>query len=227
MQVVALQIATMLDAEAAGHCGFVPTSAITPFPLHELACASVFSVTRTTTGELLYSVESFCRNSMSERSIIGSLEEAVEHAQVVLSFGGRRFDLPVLLTRAMLHEVHVPHLADMQNGKSPGRHCDLFEQVKQDADAVSLAQLCAPFSIPVAGASASILEYPTTGTDWAALEVRCTTNAVACWLAAQFCNKVQAPGSARASWRDLARWIGANAADYPALVPFADVPALT
>lgn len=223
MKTVTIDIETVLDEEAVERCGHTPSDEFTPFPLHTIVCASAFSVTGTVSGENLYALESFSKRTMSERGIIASVEEAVADANVVFTFNGIRFDLPVLATRAMVHEVHVPRLIELQNRSRVGRHIDLFEQVKRDAAPVSLRQLCAPFSIPVKQSPAACVADLAAAEDWTALERYCETDAVGCWLAAQFWNKVQEPGFARETWRDLAGWIAGHADEHPGLTPFAVV----
>ena len=224
MKVVSIDIETVLDEEAAERCGYTPTEEFAPFPLHRIVCASAFAVTGRISGERLYSLESFSLRNMSERAIIANVEEAISDANVVISFNGIRFDLPVLATRAMMHEVHVPNIVDLQNRSRIGRHTDLFEQVKRDAAPVSLRQICAPFAIPVKQTPDTSVGDLVAADDWSALERYCETDAVGCWLAAQFWNKVQEPGFARESWRDFARWIAANIDGHPGLASFVTVP---
>jgi predicted PolB exonuclease-like 3'-5' exonuclease len=224
MKIVSIDIETVLDEEAARRCGYEPSTEFAPFPLHSIVCASTFSVTGSAAEDQFYSVESFSKDTMSERGILLGVEEAIADATLVLTFNGFRFDLPVLLARAMLHEVHVPRLIDLQNRSRVGRHVDLLDQLKRDAAPVSLSQLCAPFSIPVKQVpSARVAELVASG-DWTSLELYCESDAVACWLASQFWNKVQDPGFARAAWRDFAAWINANASEQRGLMPFATVP---
>lgn len=224
MKTVTIDIETVLDEESAERCGYASSDEFTPFPLHKIVCASAFSVTGTISGENLYALESFSRRTMSERGIIASVEEAITDANVVFTFNGVRFDLPVLATRAMVHEVHVPRLIELQNRSRVGRHIDLFDQVTRDAAPVSLRQLCAPFAIPVKQTPAACVAELVTAEDWTALEHYCETDAVGCWLAAQFWNRVQEPGFARETWHDFAGWIAAHADEHPDLTPFAAVP---
>jgi predicted PolB exonuclease-like 3'-5' exonuclease len=221
MQVVSIDIETALDAKAVQRCGFTPSDEFAPFPLHEIVCASAFTVTRTRTGETLYAVESFSRGSMSERAIIASIEQAVVDATYVITYNGFAFDLPVLATRAMLHEVHVPRLVELRNRSRVGRHHDLFAEIKREAGPVSLRQLCAPFDIPVKPDLAARVSELVQAQEWRALEQYCETDAVACWLAFQFWERVGEPGLARAVWKEFAVWIKANHTNHPHLVAFA------
>jgi DNA polymerase elongation subunit (family B) len=223
MKIVSIDIETVLDEEAAERCGYTPSEDFAPFPLHAIVCASAFSVTGTASGDRLYAVESFSLGKMSERGIVASVEEAVGDADIVYSFNGSRFDLPVMAMRAMVHEVHVPRILDLQNRSRIGRHFDLLEQVKRDAAPISLRQLCAPFGIPSKQApSTRVAEHASAG-NWAAIEHYCEADAVACWLSAQVWSSAQEPGFARAAWRDFAKWVTANADEHPTLAPFANV----
>lgn len=224
MQVVAVDIETILDEEAAERCGYTASDEFAPFPLHKIVCASAFTVTDACAGGHLYALESYSRRTLSEAGIVASIEAAIADANVVLTYAGSRFDLPVLLTRAMVHEVHVPRLIDLQNKSRIGRHLDLLEQIKRDAAPVTLRQLCAAVSIPVKQSPAAKVSELVTEEDWLSLERYCESDAVGCWLASQFWNKVCEPGLAREMWRDFARWIAANADEHPGLAQFATVP---
>jgi hypothetical protein len=223
MRTVSIDIETVLDPEAAERCGYTPCDDFAPFPLHTIVCASAFSVTSMADGHCLYAIESFSLGNRSERSIIAGVEEAVSDANRVYTFNGCRFDLPVLVTRAAVHDVHVPRLIDLQNRSRVGRHLDLFDQIKRDAAPVSLSHLCAPFAIPAKQVPTARVSELAASQDWSALEQYCESDTVACWLAAQFWNGAQEPGFARQRWRDLARWINAHPDEHRGLSAFATV----
>lgn len=225
MQVVTIDIETILDEAAARRCGFEPSDEFAPFPLHEIVCASAFTVTITNTGETLYAIESYSRRSMSERAIIASVEQAVADATYVITYNGFGFDLPVLATRAMVHEVYVPRLLELRNRSRIGRHHDLFDQIKREAGPVSLSQICAPFRIPVKGSPASRVADLVGAGSWEELEGYCESDAVACWLAFQFRERVEQPGLARSIWHELACWIAAEPVQSLKLGSFTTVPA--
>jgi hypothetical protein len=224
MKTVSLDIETVLDEEAAARCSYVPSGNFAPFTLHQIACASALSVTRTPAGEMLYALESFSLSRMSERAIIASVEETIADANTVSTFNGCDFDLPVLGLRAMVHEVYAPKLVELQNRSRVGRHCDLLEEIRRCASPVSLAELCAPFAIPVKQAPGVRVAELVGYEDWATLEAYCETDAVACWLATQFWNNAMNPGDAREAWRRFADWAEANAAEHPSLAAFINVP---
>lgn len=224
MKTVTIDIETTLDEEAAARCGYVPSDEFAPFPLHTIVCASALAVIGTANGGRFYALESFSRGSMSERGIILSVETAVDDADVLLTFNGYQFDLPVLLARAALHELHVPRLLDMHNRSRVGKQLDLFDQLKRAAAPTSLAQICAPFGIPVKQEPASTVPELLAREDWAALERYCESDVVGCWLASLFWNKVHEPGFARAAWRDFAVWAAENTSEYPSLASFVTVP---
>ncbi|RST30109.1 hypothetical protein HMF7854_04185 [Sphingomonas ginkgonis] len=224
MKTVTIDIETALDEEAAARCGYVPSDEFAPFPLHQVVCASALAVLSKADGQRFYALESFSRGLVSERGIIMSLETAVDDADVLLTFNGYQFDLPVLLARAALHELHVPRLMDMHNRSMVGKHLDLFDQLKRAAAPTSLAQICAPFGIPVKQEPASTVSALVTREDWAALERYCETDVVGCWLASLFWNKVHEPGAARTAWREFASWAVERASEYPSVAAFATVP---
>lgn len=149
MKTVTIDIETTLDEAAAAQCGYVPSDQFAPFSLHQVVCASTLAVISKADGQRFYALESFSRGTTSERGIIISLETAVDDADVLLTFNGYQFDLPVLLAKAALHELHVPRLLGMHNRSRVGKHLDLFDQVKRTAAPTSLVQICAPFGIPV------------------------------------------------------------------------------
>lgn len=224
MKTVTIDIETILDEEAAARCGYVPSDEFAPFTLHQIVCASALAVIGTTQGEHLYALESFSRGSMSERGIILSLEAAVDDADVLLTFNGYQFDLPVLLVRAALHELHVPRLLDMHNRSRVGKHLDLFDQLRRAAGPTSLGQICAPFSIPVKQQPADAVPDFVAREDWTAVERYCESDVIGCWLASLFWNKIQEPGFARAAWREFAVWALEHANEYPSVAAFTAVP---
>jgi predicted PolB exonuclease-like 3'-5' exonuclease len=223
MQVVSIDIETILDEEAAQRCGFGSSDEFAPFPLHKIVCASAFTITRTRDGQSLYAIESYSRRTMSERAIVASVEQAVSDATYVITYNGFGFDLPVLATRAMVHEVYVPRLLDLRNRSRIGRHRDLFDEIKRDSGPVSLSQLCSPFSIPVKQSPGQRVSELAWAKEWLAIEQYCEADAVACWLAFQFWEGVEEPAHARAIWSDFAAWIEAGPARHPSLHAFARV----
>lgn len=224
MKTVTIDIETTLDEEAAARCGYVPSDEFAPFPLHAIVCASSLAVIRKADGERYYSLESASRGSTSERGIIMSLETAVDDADVVVTFNGYSFDLPVLLARAALHELHVPRLLDLHNRCRVGKHLDLFDQLKRGAMPTSLAQVCAPLAIPAKQESASTVAELVARKDWSALEGYCESDVVGCWLASIFWNSIHEPGAARAAWRQFASWAAEHSSEHPSVAAFVSVP---
>jgi predicted PolB exonuclease-like 3'-5' exonuclease len=95
VKIVSIDIETVLDEDAADRCGYVQSDEFAPFPLHSIVCASALSVIGNAKGEHFYALESFSRGSMSERGILMAIEAAVDDANVVLTFNGHTFDLPL------------------------------------------------------------------------------------------------------------------------------------
>ncbi|GLR48101.1 ribonuclease H-like domain-containing protein [Sphingomonas astaxanthinifaciens] len=224
MKTVTIDVETTLDEEAANRCSYVPTGDFAPFPLHQIVCASALVVIESPKGESFYALETFSRGSMSERGIILSLETVVDDADVVVSFNGYQFDLPVIRARAALYELHIPRLIETHNRSRVGKHLDLFDQLKRTASPAGLAQVCAPFGIPVKQESANTVADLVVRNDWAALEAYCESDVIGSWLASLFWNKVHEPGAAQTAWRAFASWAVEHASEYPSVAAFASVP---
>ena len=92
---------------------------------------------------VLNSVESLSASDYSEEKLIHEFWTRAERfAGTMVSFNGRRFDIPVLELAALRHGIAAPiHFADESPGRhrySPARHLDLFDYLT-NFGAVSLA----------------------------------------------------------------------------------------
>jgi predicted PolB exonuclease-like 3'-5' exonuclease len=81
---------------------------------------------------VLNSVESMSATDYSEEKLIREFWTRAERfAGTMVSFNGRRFDIPVLELAALRHGIAAPiHFADESPGRhrySPNRHLDLFD----------------------------------------------------------------------------------------------------
>lgn len=99
---VVLDIETVLDADAAARAGFTEADGFPPFPLHAIACVSLLIVQQDGMEAPSFSVASFSREQMSERAIIASVERVLSDSFEVITYNGRGFDVPVLMTRVGL-----------------------------------------------------------------------------------------------------------------------------
>lgn len=229
MRTVVIDIETISDRAAMERCGYIEDPEVfAPWPLHQLACASTLAVERIGMSDLDFDLRSYSLGQMTERGIVASVERAVEKADQVLSYNGRAFDIPVLLTRAVLTEEHVPILARLGDLCRPGLHQDLHQQIKGSGAGIKLAHLCAAFAIPakVGGAGDTVAGLAAQGR-WRDVERYCETDAVATWLAAQMWDSAEQPGFGRERWKLLSRWLTSQALDNPSLTAFCKVPTVT
>lgn len=226
MKTVVLDVETIANPSAMSRCSYEQEAGIfAPWPLHQLACASVLTVRSSGTNNLEFDLRSFSRDMMGERGIVSSVERAVEDADQVLTYNGKAFDIPVLLARAIVTEELVPTLARLGHRCRPGLHRDLHEEVKGSGVGISLVHLCAAFSIPakVQGAGDCVTKLACHNR-WQDLAHYCETDVVATWLAAQMWVSSESPGLGRERWKALARWLGSRPQGNPRLKAYLDVP---
>lgn len=221
MKTIALDIETIADTRAMERCSYVETDNFAPWPLHRIACASVLSVDRAGRDDLAFALQSFSLGAMSERAIVANVEQAIEPADQIITYNGRAFDIPVLLTRAILAGEHVPTLARIGHRCRPGLHYDLHDQIKGPAGGIKLAHFCAAFGIPakIGGDGTHVAELAAQGR-WRGIEHYCETDVVATWLAAQHWEGADWPGHGRERWKKLADWIAADTPPNPLLDQF-------
>ena len=226
MKTVVLDVETIADRSAMERCGYEEDEGVfSPWPLHQLACASVLSVRSAAYTDIAFDLRSFSRRSMGERGIVASVERAIEGADQILTFNGKAFDIPVLLARAIVAEEFVPTLARLGHRCRPGIHRDLHEELKGSGGSIKLVHLCAAFAIPakVGGAGDHVAKLARGGR-WLDIEHYCETDVVATWLAAQMWESSECPGFGRERWEALARWLEAMPPGNPRLREYLDVP---
>lgn len=209
MKTVTLDIETIANASAMIRAGYEPQPGeFAPWPLHEIACASLFSVERSGFEEPRFDLRSFSRGHMGEAAIIANVERSIENAQQIITYNGQAFDLPVLVTRAVVHDLHVPTLARLSDRCRPGLHLDLHDRVKGAGPGVKLAHLCAAFGIPAKeGGTGECVANLAAAEDWVSIEQYCETDVIATWLAAQMWDSRDLPGNGLSSWRSLRSWL--------------------
>lgn len=226
MKTVVLDVETIADPLAMERCGYEQEEGVfAPWPLHQLACASMLTVHGSANGRLEFDLRSASRGEMSERGIVATVERAIEDADQVITYNGRAFDIPVLLTRAVLADEFVPTLARLAHRCRPGLHYDLHEEVKGPGGGIKLAHLCAAFSIPakVGGEGSGVAELAAQGR-WRAIEHYCESDVAATWLAAQMWDSAENPGYGRERWTVFARWLAHRRPHNPRLKPFCELP---
>ncbi len=226
MKTAVLDIETIADRRAMERCGYREEDGVfAPWPLHQIACASVLTVCRVGLDDLAFDLHSFSRGQMHERGIVASVEWAVEDANQIITYNGRAFDIPVLLSRAILTDEDVPTLARLGGRSRPGLHYDLHEQIKGAGGGIKLAHLCAAFSIPAktGGAGESVARL-AAGERWLEIEHYCQTDVLATWLAAQMWDSAENPGFGRGRWKLLSHWLASRPPDNPRLAAFCELP---
>lgn len=229
---VVMDIETILDAEAVARARFEPDETLAPFPLHQLACVSLLVIEQDAMARPVYSLHSFSREQHSERAIIASVERVLADSFEVVTFNGRGFDVPALMTRVALTGEYAPTIARLcaQNRRTPGLHVDLLDIVSGHGAApkVSLNQLCAAFSIPckLDAGGIDVASLAAAGA-WRALSRYCETDVIATYLAAQIWRGAErgAAELAAESCTRLAHWINANQLELEHLLPYAEPPA--
>lgn len=230
---VVLDIETIPDEGAAARAGFQDAEGFPPFPLHELACVSLLIVDQEAMAPPSFSIKTFSREQMSERGIIASVERELSNCFEVITYNGRGFDVPVLMTRVALTGENAPTIARLhtQRRYTPGIHVDLLDVVTAygAAPKLRLHQLCSAFSIPskldVDGGDVATL---VASGDWQKVVNYCETDVVATYLALQMWQGAERGGTERAveSWALLAGWIRADQPRLDHLLPYAKPPAL-
>lgn len=178
MKTVVLDVETIADTAAMARAGHVAEEGeFAPWPLHELACASVLIVQKLGLNEPTFDLRSFSRGEMSERAIVANVERTIEDAQQIITYNGQAFDLPVLITRAILSDEPIPTLARLNDRCRPGLHYDLHQQVKGAGGGIKLAHLCAAFGIPAKmGANGESVAGLAAAGNWTGIEHYCETD---------------------------------------------------
>ncbi len=228
MKTIVLGIESIPDAAAASRAGVDLKEGFPAWPLHQIACVSLLTVTRQRSDQQTFDVETFSRAGLSERGIVASVERRIEDAFEVITFNGRSFDLPVLLTRAALTGERCPTIAKLmaQSRFRSGTPLDLLEEATAfgAAPRVKLSYLCAAFPIPVKidVHGGEVGQLADDG-NWDAISRYCETDVVATWLALQLWRSAQRadPEAVVPATRNLAEWIRGDQPRLAHLLPYA------
>lgn len=98
-----LEAFVFLDAETSGLAGGTGTYAFM------VGLGRFLSADSETDGQMAFRVEQyFMRDPSEEPALLEALAEALTPAQVLVTFNGRAFDAPLLVTRYRLHSIPVP-----------------------------------------------------------------------------------------------------------------------
>lgn len=231
MLTVVLDIETIPDAAAAERASIDLAQGFPAWPIHELACVSLLSVTREADWSLGFKIQTLSRADLSEGAIIAGVERAIEDAFEVISYNGRSFDVPVLMARAAVARERCPNLARLmaQRRRTASTHVDLLEEITGygAASRLKLAELCAAFAIPVKfEAHGSDVASLAAAGEWANIARYCETDVVATWLALQFWRSAERdePDAGDRAWEQLAAWVKAGQPLLAHLLPYAKPP---
>ncbi|MBN2973155.1 ribonuclease H-like domain-containing protein [Roseomonas aeriglobus] len=230
MTTIVLDIETIPDVAACQRAGVDPAEGFAVWPLQELFCVSLLTVTRDQDQKHRFDLQTYSRTTMSERAIVAEVERQLDNARTVMTFNGRAFDIPVLLARAAVTGEHVPNLLRSGSRSHAGFHVDLMDEITAGGAAVRprLIDVCAAFRIPakqeIAGTSVATLAALK---DYGRIERYCETDVVSTWLAAQMWRSTQALGSGIEHWRELAGWIFAQQPRLAHLLPYVPAPTVS
>jgi predicted PolB exonuclease-like 3'-5' exonuclease len=227
MKTVVLDIETIPDLAACVLAGIDPREGFPPWPLHELMCVSLLTVERIGRDDLGFEVETFSRANHAERGIVAGVEHAISGANQIVTYNGRGFDIPVLLSRAVVVGEHVPTIAKACRRTHAGFHDDLIDLVSSHGAAPrpKLAHMCAALGIPAkmeagGGGVAALAEAQ----DYDRIQRYCETDVVATWLLGQMWQSIDLPEFGLERWQLLANWICSNQPRLAHLLPYLEVP---
>jgi predicted PolB exonuclease-like 3'-5' exonuclease len=219
---------TVLNVAAAERCRYEANpDEFAPWALHTMVCISWLTIEREDWDRLAFSIESVSRANMSERAMLDEFEQQIVDANVVMSYNGLGFDVPVFLTRASVANVAVPTIAQLRTRARPGFHLDMAEVIAGGSAAprVKLAQICGALSIPCkTDSTGNRVEDLAATDDFRGIEAYCETDVVATWLLSEMWQTPQIPDRARERWSALAQWITDNQPRLAHLLPYSAVP---
>lgn len=211
MKTVTLDIETIPDEAAMARAGYEPGEDYAPWPLHQLACASLLVVETSGTAGLSFRIRSVTRDDHGERGIVEVVERELGTSAELITFNGAAHDLPILLARGLLGGVAMPAIGRFATGTVMARHGDLMRELKvQGAPPTSLKHLCAPLQIPVKQSPHDRVASLAAQGNWAAVARYCEADVIATWVAAQLWRSTADPELGRQRWDDLAAWIAAE-----------------
>ncbi len=229
MKTVVLDIETICDLEACARAGVDPQEGFPPWPLHELMCVSLLSVERVGHDGLGFAIETFARTDHGERGIVAEVERTIADANRIVTYNGKGFDIPVLLSRAVVTGEHVPTIAKASRRVHAGFHDDLIDLVSSfgAAPRPKLAYVCAALGIPVKmeAAGGGVAEL-ARARDYGRIQRYCETDVVATWLLDQMWQSIDLPEYGVERWSLLAEWIRANQPRLAHLLPYLEIPAM-
>jgi predicted PolB exonuclease-like 3'-5' exonuclease len=228
MKTITLDLETVLDEEAAERCHYHKNpDEFAPWILHRPVCVSMLTIERTDWDRVAFSIHSLTRGDASERGMIDEVEQYLSDADQIITFNGHGFDAPVLRARAAVNQIEAPTILQMGLRSRLNFHLDLLDVVTANGSAprIKLAELCAPFRIPVklqAGGD-GVADLAATN-DWQAIQHYCETDVVSTWLASQMWLSAKDAEFGRTRWSLLADWVLEDQPRLAHLRPYASLP---
>ncbi|SNS89967.1 Predicted 3'-5' exonuclease related to the exonuclease domain of PolB [Sphingomonas laterariae] len=228
-----VDIETAPDRATLAQCGRRPRDAASRIWLHGLAAISWLAFTEQDDGTVgalaLTSIAVACANdvdsvAMRERDALARLESALtalDDGGRLISFNGRRHDLPFLKLRRHHHHLFDATRLDRFLGADSDRHCDLLEILTRDGLRwPSLDEACAALRIPHG------VENVECG-GCAPAVARSQVDVLATFLLDRFrfASDAHAPLAFARAWSVLAAWCVGQGRRWPHLVQFATLPA--
>jgi len=212
--------------------GVEPGEGFPSWVFHELVCVSVLTITRDPCLQLEFKIQTFSRQLLGERAIIFELERALEGAFEVVTFNGRGFDVPVLLSRAAAAFEHAPMIAKLhaQPRHARSTHVDLLEEITNHGSCpkVRLQDFCASLAIPVKFDchGSEVADLAANG-EWSRIAHYCEADVMATYLALQAWRGAER-GDNRLlldTWGSVVKWVQNGGTKLAHLQPFAAIPA--
>lgn len=99
-------------------------------PLHKIVCLSFLWIDAANNQ---YTLKSLTAQNMDEKEIINTFLRAFNKNPILVSWNGTNFDLPVLMYRAMLHNLCAPAVfgdhKDSYSARYSNKHVDVMEKL--------------------------------------------------------------------------------------------------
>lgn len=232
-----MDIGTIPNAEAIARIGDPPRpEGFLSWPLHEVVCVSVLSVSQKRADPPTFALSSFSRQNCTESTIIRSVEGLLdERIDCVITYNGRCFDLPLLQLRGLANGCLTPklHALSATHGLRTGAlHMDLLARLcpPTAAPKVPLADVCAALSIPGKTSidSSSSPAARTADNKWNRIQQLCEADVLSTWLLKLTVDAGEMDDFhvLQEGWVALALWLEANSDRFEHLRPFMMVPAI-
>ena len=230
-----LDVGTFPNAGAINSPGRLPQAdGFLSWPLHEVVCVSVLTVSQERADPPVFSLTSFSRQNMTEAMIITGVETLLAaRLDSVVTYNGRSFDLPLLQLRSQANGCITPRLRALsatRGIRSGAVHLDQLDRLCQSGAApkAPLADFCTALSIPSKTSvfNSTSSAAPTAENKWDRIQGFSEADVLSTWLL-----KLTLDASdmddfhvLQDGWAALADWLEANSDRFEHLRPFMTVP---